>query len=177
MNKRIVLSLALIGALGATAAGVHAQQHGDGGPKMGRMMQVSPEDRAAFFDARLAGIKAGLKLAPDQDKLWPAVESAARDNAKAMMDMHEKMTVAGKPADPIEGLRRGADAATARGEMMRKLADAAQPLYATLTEEQKGRLPKLMHGMGPMGMGGGDGMGRHGGGRGEGRRGDHGDRN
>ena len=148
MNKRIALSLALIAALGATAAGVRAQQHRDGGPMRGHMMHVSPEDRAAFFDARVAGIKAGLRLTPDQDKLWPAVESAARDGAKAMADLREKMHAAGRPADPVEGLRRGADAATARGETMRKLADAAQPLYAALSDEQKGRLPRLLHGMG-----------------------------
>ena len=166
MNKRIVLSLALIGALGATAAGVHAQQHRVGGPILARWTETSPEDRAAFFDARLAGIKAGLRLTPDQDKLRPAVESAARDNAKSMTELHDKMKAAGRPADPIEGLRRGADAATARGEMMRKLADAAQPLYATLSDEQKGRLPRLLHGMGG---------GRHG--DGAGRRGWHGERN
>ena len=39
----------------------------------------SQEDRAAFQDARVAALKAGLKLTPAQEKAWPAVEGALRD--------------------------------------------------------------------------------------------------
>ena len=44
------------------------------------------EDRAAFTDARIAAVKAGLKLTPDQEKLWPPVEAAVRDFAKLRID-------------------------------------------------------------------------------------------
>ena len=47
---------------------------------------MSPEDRAAFADARIAAVKAGLKLTPDQEKLWPPVEAAVRDFAKMRID-------------------------------------------------------------------------------------------
>src|SRR5258708_26167791 len=47
---------------------------------------MSPEDRAAFTDARIAAVKAGLKLNADQEKLWPPVETAVRDFAKLRMD-------------------------------------------------------------------------------------------
>ena len=100
---------------------------GDGpGWRMGRMgpdgergpgwrnRRFSPEDRAAFLNARIASVHAGLGLNADQEKLWPPVESAVRDMMKGM------------------------------GEAMKKLADAAAPLYATLTTEQKDRLPRLM---------------------------------
>src|SRR5258706_478668 len=49
-------------------------------------MQMSSEDRAAFTDARIAAVKAGLKLNPDQEKLWPPVETAVRDFAKLRID-------------------------------------------------------------------------------------------
>ena len=48
--------------------------------------RMSPEDRAAFADARIAAVKAGLKLTPDQEKLWPPVEAAVRDFAKMRID-------------------------------------------------------------------------------------------
>ena len=38
-------------------------------------MRMNPEDRAAFVDARIAAVHAGLKLNADQEKLWPPVES------------------------------------------------------------------------------------------------------
>ena len=40
------------------------------------------EDRAAVVDARIAALKAGLKLTPDQEKNWPAYEAALRNLAK-----------------------------------------------------------------------------------------------
>jgi zinc resistance-associated protein len=41
-----------------------------------------------------------------------------------------------------------ADAATARGEALRKLADASQPLYASLDQDQKRRATILARPMG-----------------------------
>ena len=48
------------------------------------MQRMSTEDRAAFVDARIAAVKAGLKLTPEQEKNWPAVESAVRDFAETV---------------------------------------------------------------------------------------------
>ncbi len=50
------------------------------------MEQHWAADRAAMLDAELAGLKAGLKLNPDQEKLWPSFEAAIRDAAKLHMD-------------------------------------------------------------------------------------------
>ena len=51
-----------------------------------------------------------------------------------------------RPARPdaITRLRRGADAMEARGEALKKLADAAEPLYQTLDESQKHRFMRLL---------------------------------
>ena len=45
--------------------------------------------------------------------------------------------------DPIERLRRAADAAARRGTTLRELADAAAPLYQSLDEAQKNRFRVL----------------------------------
>jgi hypothetical protein len=123
----------------AQAAPEHASQPFDmpGDRMFERMSRFSPEDRAAFFDARVAAIHAGLRLSPDQEKLWPALEGAARDAMKTMMD--------GPATNPIDRLQRRAELLTIRGQSMQKIADAARPLYASLTDEQKHRLPMLMH--------------------------------
>jgi hypothetical protein len=54
-----------------------------------REMRLTPEDRAAFVDARIAAVHAGLKLSADQEKLWPPVEAAVRDFAKLRIDRAE----------------------------------------------------------------------------------------
>jgi hypothetical protein len=148
---------------------------------------MSEADRAAFLSARLAAVRAGLALTSDQDKLWPAAETAVRDAAKLHADLHDKMRGVGRDEDPVVRMRRMADLAVARGEAMRKVADGVGPLYASLNDEQKRRLRVLTRGgmaglgMGGMGMGMGamgsggmrDGMMGRGDHRHGGRHGDH----
>lgn len=167
----VLLGIAGIGAVASVSAGErhgfwggpHWGMHrGWQGPWHGRWSALPPEDRAAFTDARIAGLHAGLKLNADQEKLWPPVETAIRDLAaqrEARMQAWSERR--GRALDnPPEALRGMADAATARGEALRKLADATAPLYATLDEGQKRRAAMLAR---PMGQGfGHGGWGRHG---------------
>jgi len=112
--------------------------------------RLNETDRAAMLDARLASIKTGLKLTAEQEKLWPALESAVRDNVKKMSELRDKRQSTDRPSDPVERMRRQADDMSARADAMRNVANAAQPLYATLNDDQKRRLPMLMR----MGEGG-----------------------
>src|SRR3981189_255093 len=56
------------------------------GPDIGRRQQLRPDDRAAFLDARVASLHAGLRLNPDQEKTWPAFEQAYRESARLRME-------------------------------------------------------------------------------------------
>lgn len=113
----------------------------------------------AFFNARLASIRAGLMLTPDQDKMWPQVEATVRDLIKlraerqAQRDAQERST--DQPAGPLERLRGYGEAEAKRGEAIKKFAEAAQPLYASLNDDQKRRLRFLGRGFASMGMMGG----------------------
>ncbi len=61
-------------------------------PREARGWRPSAEDAAAFTDARIAGLKAGLKLTAEQEKNWPAVETAIRDLAKQRADRMKRAT-------------------------------------------------------------------------------------
>jgi LTXXQ motif family protein len=109
--------------------------------------RLTPEDRAAFLDARIAAVHAGLKLSPDQEKLWPAVESAIRDAIAQMREARQKMQAASgamDKADPIERMRRIAERSAMIAQNLSKLAEAAQPLYTALSDDQKWRLHALL---------------------------------
>ncbi len=156
MRKALVAAVATLVIAGSTA--VYAQhrpwfQHG--------FSRLSPEDRTAFADARIAAVRAGLKLTPDQDKLWPPVESAVRDfanlrieRANARMDARRgDDRDAQKPGDPVGRLRERADTMATTAAALKRIADAADPLYKTLDEGQKRRLAVLTHGGGHVGGG------------------------
>src|ERR1700743_1654014 len=79
MRRFAIAAVAVLAIAGTTA--VYAQYR----PWFHDRMQhsrLSPEDRAAFVDARIAAVHAGLKLTADQEKLWPPVEAAVRDLVK-----------------------------------------------------------------------------------------------
>jgi hypothetical protein len=104
------------------------------GQGRGMMGRLSPEDMSAFIDAHIASVHAGLKLSSEQEKLWPPVEDAIRNLARVH---YSHMQAVGQPqgmmaADPLGLLRTMADRMSQGAEAVRKLADAAAPLYATL---------------------------------------------
>ena len=130
-------------------------------PADAQRYRPTAEDGAALTDARIAALKAGLKLTAEQEKNWPAVETAIRDLAKQRVDRRATMrdgrnARAQARPDAIDRLRRGADMMTERAAGLKKLADAAEPLYKTLDEGQKHRFGMLMR----MGAQGGPGMDR-----------------
>lgn len=146
-TKSAVIALAIVAAFGATTMDSIAQ-HRDRPDRQDpdqRRPQMSPEDRAAFLDARLAAMHAGLRLSADQEKLWPSVEEAVRGKDKIMMELWDKNQNAGRPKDPIDRLMRRGEADLSRGQADIKVANAAQPLWNTLTDQQKRRFERMAH--------------------------------
>ncbi len=123
--------------------------NGQGGPGERQRWQPSAEDRAILTDSRIVALKTALKLTPDQEKLWPAVETALKDAAKNRFERREAARAARKaqaegPIDPITRMRSAADRMDATAGDLRKIADASEPLYKTLDEAQKRRLSAVM---------------------------------
>src|SRR5512139_4247751 len=84
MKKFAIAAVAVLSIAGSTA--VYAQYHRPWMSGHVRHMRMNPEDRAAFVDARIAAVHAGLKLTADQEKLWPPVEAAVKEFAKLRID-------------------------------------------------------------------------------------------
>ena len=115
--------------------------------------RFSPEDRAAFLDARIAALKAGLELNAEQEKNWPPLESAMRDLAKeraarfaAWKERREADDNDAAEVNPIDRLTRASERLAARAADMQKLAAAAKPLYDSLDDSQKRRFAVLFRG-------------------------------
>ncbi|MGZ5998919.1 MAG: Spy/CpxP family protein refolding chaperone [Rhizomicrobium sp.] len=180
MWKKVLVASAIFAVAGATF--VQAQRFGgDGrgpmpgngaGPTLGLdRFQFSADDLAAFTDARIAAIKAGLRLTPEHEKNWPAFEAAYRNFAKLRTDRVAARREQTEPPsnDPMERLQRRADSIGRSADAYKQLADNTAPLYRSLDDGQKRRftvLTRLMrsgmagrgfrrdgHGPGPMGPG------------------------
>ena len=109
----------------------------------------------SLTDMRIDVVKAALKLTPDQEKYWPAVEDAIRARAKnrqaRFADIEKRVAELreGNPVeilrnrDPVDFLQRRADALAQRSADLKKLAGAWEPLYKTLSPDQKRRMAFL----------------------------------
>src|ERR1700758_2322469 len=145
-----------IAAAGVTALFVTASPLAYAQSSSEKSERLSAADRETLTDLRIGLIKAALQLTPDQAKFWPAIEEAIRDRAKNRQARIAKISetvgsalAADSPMemlrnrDPVNFLNRRADALAQRSADLKKLADAWQPLYATLKPDQKQRMAFL----------------------------------
>jgi LTXXQ motif family protein len=182
MLKPVITATAVLAIAGSSI--VYAQQSwdgrgGDGGPRFEhRHHHLSAEDRAAFTDARIAALKAGLELTADQAKNWPAFEQALRDLAQLRIQRIQAREAAANqppqtPTSPFDRMSRRADNMAKTSAALKHVADAGAPLYMSLTDAQKERFKMLAHMLRPHhrmhawreGGGWREGMGREGMGR------------
>src|SRR3974377_357953 len=134
MWKTILAGSTALAIAGATLA--YAQQspgEGDCAPRW----RPTAEDITAFGEARIAALHAGLKLTAEQEKNWPAVESAMRELIKQRAERLAARASADRPTDPVERLELLADTLTQRGTGLKKLADAIGPPHKTPDARQK----------------------------------------
>ena len=117
--------------------------------------RLTKTDRNTLTDMRVDLVKAALQLTPEQEKLWPPVESAIRANAENRSARIARIQeTVGRRADegradairnrdPIAFLQRRSEALAQRSENLDKLAEAWQPLYNTMSQEQRQRMAAL----------------------------------
>ena len=124
-------------------------------PSPATQERLSAADQNTLTDMRVDLVKAALQLTPEQEKLWPAVEHAIRTGAEDRKARIAKIKeTVGKRADqnsvdvlknrdPIAFLQRRSEALAQRSADLDKLAEAWQPLYKTLSPEQRKRMGAL----------------------------------
>ena len=104
------------------------------------------------FAAHTARSKADLRLTPEQEKNWSGFESAMKDLGKRDADrqiaLQAERAEQKAPLDAIEQMREEAKFMSERSADRKALADAAQPLYASLDDQQKRRFARQLLGMG-----------------------------
>jgi LTXXQ motif family protein len=119
------------GAKGAKQPPVLTQ---DGAP------QLSAEQIVANSDANIERIKIELMLTPEQEKHWTAFNSAMHylgHNGAERLNLRIARAKRDPPDDIIEQMRNEAQFLNDRAVDQRNVADAAEPLFASLDNKQK----------------------------------------
>ena len=145
------LTAAIATALFVTASPVVYAQT----PSTVPLERLSTADLSKLTDLRIDLVKAALQLTPDQTKFWQPIENAIRARAEDRQARVAKIReTMGKRADessaeiiadrdPVAFMQRRSEALAQRSADLNKLAEAWEPLYKTLSPEQKKRMGAL----------------------------------
>jgi hypothetical protein len=102
--------------------------------------QLTAEQIVANSDANIERIKNDLKLTPEQEKHWSGFNSAMHylgNNGADRLKLRIARAKRDPPDDIIEQMRNEAQFLNDRAVDQRNVADAAEPLFASLDEKQK----------------------------------------
>jgi len=116
---KAVLAGAMLATMGATF--VSAQDINYAAEETG-----TSQRRVVVTDGQIARLRAALKLTSDQQRYWPAVESALRGLARRQQNDRGS-----------DGMVRRAAAAAVDANVVRRVVSAAGPLISVLDEQQK----------------------------------------
>lgn len=174
MRRTLMFLATAVAVAGSAAAGsAVAQDHGgrwDRGDHADRSDRnpLTAHQLAAESDVSIARMKADLRLTADQEKNWSGLETALRDLSQRRAERAVAFRADGTKADGakvdgdkadgtkadvakkqgsddfIASLNRLSVALSDRSTDMKKLADAAQPLYTSLDDQQKKRFSQAL---------------------------------
>ena len=159
--RRATLTALVFAALASTAAAetTPPAQPGDQGQRMerrgdrmhmrmrgsmGGMLQMlgvvpmRPGQTIEFSEGRLAFLKAELKITEAQNKAWDAFAAALRDNVAKLNEAYKAPDrEAMDKMSPAERLGWYEKAVSARLDAVKRSRAVIEPLYASLTDDQK----------------------------------------
>ena len=102
--------------------------------------QITAEQIVTNSDANIERIKKTLNLTPEQEKNWAGFNSAMHylgHNGADRLNLRIARAKRDPPDDIIEQMRNEAQFLNDRAVDQRNVADAAEPLFASLDEKQK----------------------------------------
>ncbi len=103
-------------------------------------VELTAEQIVANSDANIERIKSELKLTPEQEKHWGQFSSAMHylgQHGAERLNLRKARAQRDPPDDIVEQMRNEAQFLYDRGADQRAVADAAEPLFATLDDKQK----------------------------------------
>lgn len=134
--------IALAFSLAALIAATPASAQNKNNPFRPTVSQLIAQD-----DARIAQLKANLRLSEDQERDWGQIESVLKDISKrraerriTLINEYEK----DKPLTHSQALRVHADAMAMRAEELRAIADVIEPLAEKFNEHQRRHVDGLI---------------------------------
>jgi esterase/lipase len=93
--------------------------------------------REQHVEQRIAYLHSALKITQAQESQWNAFADVMRENNQTMMQLFEQRKAGTEQRSALDDMKQYAQISQARADGMQKLVTAFEPLYASLSPEQK----------------------------------------
>ena len=153
MKKALVMlatAVSMGGAFAQTATPASA-------PDTTAATSTAKAGHARNVEDRIAYLHSQLKITPEQETQWKAFADVMRSNGETMGQLFEQRKAATN-VSALDDMKQYATIAQAHADGMKKLVDAFEPLYGSLSPEQKKLADATFH----QGPGNGHHRGHHG---------------
>ncbi|CAG4887094.1 Spy/CpxP family protein refolding chaperone [Paraburkholderia gardini] len=135
MKKTLVIlasTLAMSGAFAQTTASAGAAPASAAAP--------APASGAAHYEQRveqrITYLHTQLKITPEQEPQWKTFADVMRTNGETMAGLYEQR-MANPNQSALDDMKQYSAIATAHADGTKKLVDAFEPLYTSLSPDQK----------------------------------------
>ena len=133
MKRTLLRTFAAAAAAAAlSASAITAAAQSDQQPTRAELVQRWAE---VALDGQLKGMKTSLRLTADQEKLWGPFESAVKDGAKTRVVALQREQR--DNLSPMDRLNTKAERISQSAANLKRITEAAKPLYASLDDAQK----------------------------------------
>ncbi|KMZ11349.1 2-polyprenylphenol hydroxylase [Candidatus Burkholderia humilis] len=136
--KKTLVALAAFGAIGTTMP-TFAQSSAPlaASAPAGASMQTNTTKREARVEERITQLHSSLKITPQQEDQWSKFADVMRENAHTMGDLYRQRVAQRDSMSALDDIKQYAQITQADADGTKRLVDAFEPLYASLSPEQK----------------------------------------
>jgi periplasmic protein CpxP/Spy len=142
--KKTIIALAAFGAIG-TAVPVFAQSSAPAAASASAPASMAQPNatkpnatkREARVEERITQLHSSLKITPQQDDQWSKFADVMRENAHTMGDLYRQRVAQRDSMSALDDMKQYAQITQADADGTKRLVDAFEPLYASLSPEQK----------------------------------------
>lgn len=135
MKKAFVVlaaTLSMSGAFAQTAASAPAAMAAAASSAEVRVAQHQQR-----VEERITWLHTQLKITPEQEPQWKAFADVMRSNGQAMGDLYRQRAEGENTRNALDDMKQYAQISQAHADDMQKLVTAFEPLYTSLSPEQK----------------------------------------
>jgi periplasmic protein CpxP/Spy len=93
--------------------------------------------REARVEQRISELHTKLKITPAQEEQWNKFADVMRDNGHTMGELYRQRMALGTDTTALDDMKQYAQITQAQADGTKRLVDAFEPLYASLSPEQK----------------------------------------